>query len=192
MLLTGIASCAVILAAGRGVPLWRQWRDGVQQRLHVSIASLARVEAQLAARTLVAQRGQSARSQLVEADSMMLQGATAAAGAAQLAGIVGAVADSARAKLNSMQIRTDTSGRISMSRASVRLSAIVDIAGLVALLEELEGGAPLLVVRELTVAQGEPMSTDERPEQLRVDMVVEGMTHMTRPDAKRGSIRSAP
>jgi len=70
--------------------------------------------------------------------------------------LVAASADSARVKISSMQIRADTALKARIARVSVRLTASTDIAGLVALIDDLESGVPLLVVRELNISQGEP------------------------------------
>jgi hypothetical protein len=180
-LFTGLGACLFIVLSGRTVPVWRNWRSSVQERLAASTAALDRAAATLTVQGGVNRARLHVLAELHGADSLTLHALGPAAGAAQLAAIVGEAADSAHAKLNSMQIRADTNARTAMSRSSVRLSATADVAGLVSLLETLESGAPLLVVRELTVTQGDPMSPDERPEQLRIDLVVEGMTQSTMP-----------
>lgn len=191
-LLTGLLSCATVLGAGRGIPYWHDWRDGARQRVLASTSALTHAEAVLASRSQIDRGKQEARVQRVWADSLTLEGATAAAGAAELARMVSDVADSARAKVMSLQVRADTSLHSTTSRASVRLIALGDITGLTAMLEDLESGAPLLVVRELSVSQGEPIGADERPEQLRVEIVVEGLTRPAHADSGRVAMRRTP
>ena len=174
----GIIICVVIAIGGRGTPVWRSWREDVRNRGAASAERLARAQAILAERAQLRWSHDAASQQVAAADSLMLDGVSAADGAAQLATIVAEIADSAGVRVTALQIRADTSRREQLSRASVRITGTTDIGGLTSMLDNIETGAPLMIVREISV-QGEPLATSDRPEQLRIDMVVEALTRIT-------------
>ena len=64
------------------------------------------------------------------------------------------------------------------ARVAVRASGIGDIAGVTRLLNDIESGAPLLAVRELSITQPEPAAPDGRAEALRFEMLVEGLARV--------------
>jgi hypothetical protein len=124
-------------------------------------------------------------------DTMLIQSSSPADAAAQLASIVGATADDARVQVGALQIKYDTTAKNALVSASVRLSATSDIRGLAAVLSGIESGAPLVVVRELSVTQSDPSITDDRPEQLHFELTVESLARIStaKPDSGLKSAR---
>jgi hypothetical protein len=174
-LIVGIAACVTIVAAGRGAPLLHEWEA-------VRLAAAAEAERQLAAASAAADLATSieggasrARDQAAAADSVLLHGATPAAAAATLALLLSDRADSTGLGITSESVRADTGFIHGFARARVRLSATADVRGLTHFLASVEGSPRLLAVRDMTVSQSDPSAGDDRPESLRIEMVVEAL-----------------
>jgi hypothetical protein len=78
------------------------------------------------------------------------------------------------------------------TRVAVRCSGEGDVRGLTRLLLTMERGPMRLRVRELSIIAADPSAGDDRPEVLRFDLVVEGLTLAATSDTTgvRGSPRS--
>ena len=171
----GVVVCGAIVGAGRGVPLLRAWQAG-------RLASAARVEDQLASAeaagrmaTSIESNASRARQRAAAADSALIHGATPAGAGATLAALLSDRADSTGLAISSENVRADTGFARGFARARVRLSATADIRGLTRFLTSIEGSPQLLAVRDLTVSQSDPAAGDDRPESLRIEMVVEAL-----------------
>jgi len=181
-LIVGIVACATIIGAGRGVPLLRAWEAA-------RLAAVAGAERQLAAATSAAAMAtpiesgaRRAREQAAAADSTLLHGPTPAAAAATLALLLSDRADSTGLGITSEGVRADTGFVHGFARARVRLSATADVRALTRFLASVEGGPHLLAVRDMTISQSDPGAGDDRPESLRIELVVEALV---RPSAER-------
>ena len=175
-LIRGTAAIGVIIALGRGLPAWRRWEVSVRRDAVSTLHNIAIIEAGIgqirAARDSVAAR-QSRLDSLVERlfESRTVQEATAA-----LALHVSDIAASVEVKVNSLQLRADSSfAKDGFARIAVRFSGTGDVAGLSGLLVSLEGDSILLAVRELSVTQPEPGAPDTKPEALRFELLIEGL-----------------
>ncbi len=171
----GIAVCATIAGAGRGVPALRAWEVA-------HLASAAEAERQLATATIAAGMGTSieegasrARQQAGAADSVLIHGATPAAAAAELALLLSDRADSTGLGISSESVRADTGFTHGFARARVRLTATADVRGLTRFLASVEGSPHLLAVRDMTISQSDPGAGDDRPESLRIELVIEAL-----------------
>lgn len=105
----------------------------------------------------------------------LLDGDTPAAAAATLAGLVSGAASGAQVRMGAIQLRIDTTARGAFVRVGVRADATGDVEGITGMLATLERGPEVLVFRELAITQPEPGAGDDRPEALRVELVVEGL-----------------
>jgi hypothetical protein len=175
-LIRGTAAIGVIIALGRGLPAWRRWEVSVRRDAVSALHTIAIIEAGIgqirAVRDSVAAR-QSRLDLLVERlfESRTVQEATAA-----LALHVSDIAGSVEVKVNSLQLRADSSfAKDGFARIAVRFSGTGDVAGLSGLLVSLEGDSVLLAVRELSVTQPEPGAPDTKPEALRFELLIEGL-----------------
>ncbi len=175
ILVIGIAVCSAIVGAGRGVPLLHAWEAG-------RLAAAAEAERQLAAATAavdmaasINQSAQRARRLAAADDSVLIHGATPAAAGAALATLLSDRADSAGLSVTSENVRADTGFARGFARARVRLSATGGIRELTRFLATVEGSPQFLAVRDLTISQPDPAAGDDRPENLRVELVVEAL-----------------
>jgi hypothetical protein len=177
-LIVGVSAVGVLLALGRGVPTLVQWQSA--QRAEAATIStdlaVARAGARLMPQLLDSLRSRQAR--LAAIDSAMLGGSTPAAAAAGLASALQDIAADASVKVSAMQLQADSAGTGGVVQVGVRVTAVSDVYGLLALLRALEGGRTLLAVRELAVTQPEPAAPASKQETLRLDVMVVGLARI--------------
>jgi hypothetical protein len=183
-LIIGIAACAGIVGAGRGVPLLREWESTRLAAAADAEQRLATASAATAMATPIENGTRRAQEQAATADSALLHGATPATAAAALALLLSDRADSTGLGITSESVRADTGFVHGFARVRVRLSATADVRGLTRFLASVEGSPRLLAVRDMTVSQSDPAAGDDRPESLRIDLVVEALV---RPETERNA-----
>jgi len=175
----GLALCMTIALGGRIAPAWRSWQDDAHTRRAAATAELQRSREALALQAALTRAVARSSASLAALDTTLIQSSSPADAAAQLASMVGITADDAHLQVGALQIRYDSVARGELVTASVRLSATGDVRGLAALLRGIEVGTPLVVVRDLSVAQGDLSSPDERAEQLHIDLTVESLARVS-------------
>jgi hypothetical protein len=177
VLVLGAGAIAVMIAGVRGVPALRAWSTA-------SVASAREVvsEADKAERSVRGGEGlrDSMRvrgARFLALAPALLDGSSSAAASATLASLISGAAATADAKLGAVHVRLDTArvSRSAFARVSARADLTADVRGLSRFLLALERGPTLLAIRELSVTQPEPGAGSDRPEMLRVDVVVEGL-----------------
>ena len=175
-LTAGGAAIIGLLIIARGLPALRVW----EQDVRIAAASAAdRIglmrdgDQQL---PVLRDTLRAWQNRLAGLDSDMLRGGSPPAAAAELASLLEAMADESRVKISTLQLRADSVSAAPISHVAVRISGIGDVSGLAGLLRAIEGGDTQLVVRELVVSQPEPAAPDTKPENLRIDLLVEGVS----------------
>lgn len=175
VLASGIIAISSIAGIGRGLPAARAWNA----MLVGSAASVANEVAsgRVARRGLEVTRAalSSARRRSAEVDSSILIAPSPSAGAALLASLVADAADSSRVKILATQLHADSAASGSLARLSVRITAVGDVAGLVTFLRTIESGDVVLAVEELAISPSDPAGSDDKPEALRLELVVAGL-----------------
>ncbi|MGH7655107.1 MAG: type II secretion system protein GspM [Gemmatimonadaceae bacterium] len=174
-LVIGIVACGAIVGAGRGVPVLRAW---VAARLAAAAGAeqqLASAEAAAGMAASIESNASRARQRAASADAALIHGVTPSAAGAALSTLLSDRADSTGLGVSSETVRADTGFTRGFARARVRLSATSDIRGLTRFLADVEGSPHLLAVRDLTISQSDPGAGDDRPETLRIEIVVEAL-----------------
>lgn len=176
--IVGVVVVGSLIGLARGMPALGDWeRTQVAEASDATArASSARVNVRMLPELRDSLRSRVA--QLAVADSAMLGGASSAAAAADLASLLDQVATGARLKVTAMQLRADSAAAGSITRVAVRVSGTTDAAGLAEFLRAVESDDVALVVRELVVAQPEPAAPANRPEALRVEVLVEALARI--------------
>ena len=108
-------------------------------------------------------------------DSALIAASSVPEAGAALAGLLADLADQESVRIVSMQVRPDSASATRVTRVAVRATGVADVAGLTALLRDIDDGAALMVVRELAVTQAEPAQADAKPETLRFEVLVEAL-----------------
>lgn len=171
----GIATVLVLVIGSRGAPAWHRWTRDARAEASALTAEAARARAAVRNAATVRDSLAVRDLRLDELASAILEGETAAGAAGSLAEQLSNAAAEANVRLGSVQLRADTTSRGAFTRVSVRADFTGDIVGVAAMLYVLEGGAELLSIRELSITQPEPAAGDDRPEMLRVSLVIEGL-----------------
>jgi len=77
------------------------------------------------------------------------------------------------------QLHADSAGNASLARVSARVTAIGDVAGLLAFLRTVEPGDVLMTVEELAISPSDPSAPDDKPEALRLEVVITALSRAT-------------
>ena len=177
VLTLGVAAIALLLLVGRGIPAWARWDADARASAAELGAEAAKAEA--AVRSLPALRDSTAAraERLVALAPAVVEGESSASAGASLASLVSGAAAKAGVQLGAVQLsRPDSAARTVFSRVRVRTDATGDLPSLLRFLQALEGGPTLLAVREWSFSQPNAGGPADRPEQLRLELSVEGLT----------------
>jgi hypothetical protein len=163
---------------GRGLPALTNWQRAKRDEAATVASDLA--AAQAGARLMPSLRDslQSRKARLAAIDSAILAGPTPSGAAAGLASALEDIADEASVKVSAMQLQADSAGAGGLVQVGVRMTAVGDVYGLLALLRAIEGGRQLLAVRELAVTASEPSAPSSKQETLRLDLMVVGLARL--------------
>lgn len=184
VLAIGAITVAVLVAGTKGVPAWLAWVRDTRVEATEFAREATRAQGSVATSGALRDSLAARRARLEELGPSIIESESPAVAAGALAEILSNAAAESNVRLGSVQLRTDTTSRSAFSRVGVRAEFTGDIIGVASMLYLLEGGAELLAIRELSITQPEPAAGDDRPEALRVSLLVEGL--MQRP-AKDGS-----
>jgi len=185
VLVAGAVAICLMVGTTKGLPAWRRWHAQTAASAEESTAALARASAAVAGRRVLRDTLRSRRDRLVALAPMLLAGDSPAAAAASLAGVLSDAAADAGVQLGAVQLRTDTAHAGVFTRVSVRANATGDVRGITELLQVVERGPTLLKVRELAITQPEPAAGADRPEALRLEIVVEGLVQTPPSESRR-------
>jgi hypothetical protein len=178
VLVIGGVTIGLLVGLARGLPALLAWQhDRVADALTLTTqARAARAEVKWLPSRRDTLRARKAR--LAEFDSVMLSGVSSSAAAAQLASTLGDIADEAPLKVSAMQLRADSAQAGTIAPVAVRVTGTTDVAGLAGFLRAVETGTTPLLVREIAVTQPDPLAPDNKIENLRVDILVEGLARI--------------
>ena len=178
-LIVGVGVVGGLFVLARGVPSLMRWQNAQRTEAASMTADLSAARA--GARQMPALRDslRARQRRLAAVDSTMLSGPTSSSAAAMLASALEDLATESSVKVSAMQLHADSAAAGALVQIGVRVTAVADVYGLLALLRAIEGGETLLAVRELAVTQPEPAAPSSKPEALRVDMMVVGLARIT-------------
>ena len=171
----GAFTIAMLMVVSRGIPAIRTWDAERVREARETAAQLASIRIGRRQASAIRDSLAARRARLASIDSTLGAGASASAVAAALASTLEDLADRNAVKVTALQIRADSVARGGMTRVEVRLSGITDVTGLASFLAAVEAGPMPVVVRELDVSQPEPTAADDKPEALRLDVLVSGV-----------------
>ena len=143
---------------------------GLRQRA----ALLARARADLAEASILRDSAVQLGQALVGLAPKILSGNSVAEAVADLSGRVNLAASRNQAKLERVDLQTDSTVAGRLRRVALRAAFECDIRGLVGILQALTFGKAALAVRELRVTAVDAGSGDKNPEVLQVEITVAG------------------
>jgi hypothetical protein len=168
----GAALIVPLIVGARGLPAASAWQSAYVERARERIA--ARDRGEEATRVLPTLRAALAeqRSRLARSGAALADGGPPAAAAATLGSLVDQIANDAGIRVVSLELHAETGAHADLVPLGVRLIAVSDIAGLMALVRAVDGARVPLAIRELDVTAADPASADDRAEVLRLDLVI--------------------
>jgi hypothetical protein len=150
------------------------------------VADVAREEASIRALPATRDSLVARRTRLAAIDSAILDADTPALSGAELAEVVSDAAESTKAQVGSVQVRTDSSARGNFAVAQVQASVTGDLAAVIGFLSNLESGQKLLALREVGISTTADQSTTQpRRDVIRADVVIEGLAR--NPSSRRST-----
>lgn len=183
-LVMGTALLFAMVAVVRGGPALRGWTssrteaaDLQRERLLLASGAASRLPETRARLVAV-------RQDLDGFGSLLLTGPTFPAASAALAEAVATAAEDAEVTLGPVQLHGDSAAAGRLGRIGARTSATGDLASVAFFLALLEAAPELLVLRELTIVQPDLAITSDRIEELRAELLVEGL-HRAQPGPGR-------
>jgi hypothetical protein len=178
-LVFGAGAIGALIVGMCGVPPARAWSASSVASAREVVAEAKRGEQSLRAGQALRDSMRVRGARFVALAPMLLDGSSSATAGATLASLISGAAATADAKLGAVHVRLDTARRADarsiFARVSARADVIADIRGLSRFLLALERGPTLLAIRELSVTQPEPAASPDRPEMLRIELVVDGL-----------------
>jgi hypothetical protein len=176
-IVVGGAAVASLILLAKGVPAWRAWIAESRARATEQMRMAADADVLLARAPAMRDTMAARNARYIALAPALVAGRTPAEASATLASLVSGAASAAGLKLGTVQLRApaDTGAHRAFVRVSVRADVVGDVHGLLAMLAGLERGPVRLRVRELTVTQPDATAPDDRIEELRADLTVEGL-----------------
>jgi hypothetical protein len=169
-----------LLLAGRGVPAWHRWRINAKESTESVLAEASEVAGSVDRAREFDAANRRAALQRMEVRPAFVNGTTQATAAANLGAIVADAATGNGVRMGSLQTSTDsaTGQGGTVAHLRVRGEGTGDVTAVTQFLATLEGGLPIVAVRELSITQGEPRAPPDRPESLHVGFVIEALAHL--------------
>lgn len=169
-----------LLMVSRGAPAWYWWRSNADESTRMALTEASEAVGSVNRARQVDSAYRRAELQRMEVTPALVNGSTVASAAANLAAAVVDAATGNGVQIGSLQTSADSatfeSGRVAHVRA--RGEATGDVTAVTQFFAVLEGGLPLIAVRDLSITQAEPTAPLDRPESLRVGFVVEALAHI--------------
>ncbi|HET7586184.1 MAG TPA: GspMb/PilO family protein [Gemmatimonadaceae bacterium] len=172
---TGGALIILLIGAAHGVPRLVLWSRAVQLERQSMTARYARAEAMVHEIPTIRSQLRARSAELLALAPQLLGGRSASSAAATLAGLVSGSANSAGMSVGAIDVGIDSAETDAFVPVRARAQLTGDVRGIARLLQQLESGPILLRVRELTITQTDPGAGADRPEELHIELVVDGL-----------------
>jgi len=174
-LLLGASCVVVLLLAGKGIPLLTASRRATASQLRMARVQLAEDRSIISSRAEVQAQLDATTTSFLGLSPAFLKGSSASQAAAELASLVSDAADANGVHLSSLQPGVDSTTRTLIVPVVVHASGTGDVRGISKMLSDLESGAPLVSVWQLTIAQADPAALPDRMEALHLDIAVRAL-----------------
>jgi len=179
LIIGGIAVLS-LLVIGRGAPAWYRWRSNAAASTRVVLADASEATGSVSRSLEVDAAVRRAEVKRMEVSPAFINGSGVAATAATLASVVSDAATTNGLRLGALQASGDSAGAKSggLVHLRVRGDATGDVTAVMGFFAALESGVPLIAVREVSVTQGEPNASADKPESLHVEFALEALAHL--------------
>lgn len=174
-LIFGAVCIAGMLTISRGIPLLVASYRATAMQLRTTHDELEQDRQIVAQRSNVLASLDRTTTAFLGASPAFLKGSSADQAAAMLASVISDAADANGVHLSSLQPVVDSTSRTLIVPILVRVSGAGDVRGVSGMLRDLEGGVPLVDVRQVTIAQPDPAAPSDRMESLHIELTARGL-----------------
>ncbi len=174
-LIMGVVSIAGIVIAGKGIPTFLVSRRGEVSQLRITRNALSQDRLIVARRGYILESLDKTTTAFLGVSPAFLKGSSASQAAAMLASVIADAADANGVHLSSLQPGVDSSSHSLIVPIVVGVSGAGDIRGVSGMLRDLEGGMPLVDVRQITIAQSDPNAPASQMETLHIELTARGL-----------------
>lgn len=171
----GIATVVAAVLAFRGIPAVTRWTAAQRQTARREIMDAADSRRATRAFPWMRDSARARRLRLSALDSVFLPATEPALAAAALTAELSDDAEQTGVAVAVVQAEPLTSGDSTLRRVRARLTVSGRLDGVMRFLVFVEAGTPLLTIRELAIAQHSGQPAAGRGENLRADLLVEGL-----------------
>lgn len=172
----GVIAILAILFISRGLPKTQRWRrETVESGLELS-RSMRSAEAMVQNEASAHDSLRARSAYLARLGPVYVTGSSSAALAAAMERAVDRAASRAALALGASRIAVDSLGAAEFVGVSMHVQATGDLHHLIAFIAEVEGGRPMLVVRELSLTR---QSAPGDPESILADVLIQGLAHVS-------------
>lgn len=189
-LMLGGVTIVTLLMISRGIPAWIRWERHLRD--DATTATAEALASQRAVRTApqISRLSQTLEQEYQGLAPAFLEGEHTAAAGATLISRVNAAAEGAGVRLGALAVEADSSAEHGITVVRVHGDGASDVAGVARFLATLEGGAPILSIRDLSLEAADPHVPNEQPETIRINFVIEGLANYDA-DTEHGSDSSS-
>jgi hypothetical protein len=179
--LVGGVVVVALLVLGRGAPAWYRWRTDAAASTSVVLVEASEATGSVNRQLEVDAANRRAHLQRITVSPAFVNGSGVATAAANLASIVAGAATANGMRMGALQASGDSADSRTGGVARVRVRGDVtgDVTAVTRFLAALEGGAPLIALREVSLTQGDANAgaSAGQAESLRVEFVLEALAH---------------
>lgn len=176
ILIAGFSAMLIIVGGSRLASRVLEWSSTARASAALLVADVTREEASIQALPLTRDSLVVRRTRLAAIDSAILGAETPALSGAELAELVSDAAESTKAQVGNVQVRTDSSARGTFSAVQVQASVTGDLTAIIGFLSKLESGRKLVTLREVGIsATADQSTTQARRDVIRADLIIEGL-----------------
>jgi hypothetical protein len=179
-LIAGASIILSLLLISRGIPAWIRWQERVRVDANATAMEATASQRAVRAAPLLTQTAQQLERRYLALAPAFVTGEQPAAAGATLISAVNAAARTAGVQIGALQVETDTTKGQEVAYVRVRGDGAGDISGITRFLATIEGGVPLLSIRELAITPTDPHITNDKPETMRLNFVIEGLARYER------------
>jgi hypothetical protein len=172
-LVVGFLVVGIAWLGTRGVPTALSSIRSLHERSTAAMDRLNRARAAIAEEPVTRDSFQARARRLVGIAPRLVAGRTSAETSAALAALLGGMATRSKVRITRLELLPDSLS-MTFTRCSIRLEAQGDAFGIGRWLAAMEEGTTALAVRRLALAASDPAAVGDRPEVLRVELVVSG------------------
>lgn len=172
-----VVGIVIVVAAVvvRVVPVWSEWVSEARASAAELDAEVGRAERSVRDLSRTLDSLEVRKERFIALAPLLVGTGTASKASGALVSLVSGLASTAGVNVESLRVGPSSGDSVDIGRVSVQADLSGGVEAVTAFFAAIEGGAPLLSVRDVSVSQPDIAAAARRPEPLRVELRVEGL-----------------